>query len=447
MKIITNVSLPTLSAALKRVNILFDEKIIKVSADEIITEEEYETIDGKGLVILPGAIDPHTHILGDDASAANDLSSISKAALEGGWTTLAELSYHTASPIFSPSDLNKKIALLNDKVWTNMALWGHVDISDYPYHAEAAQELWSKGIVGIALAAPSPNPAISEISFTEIMDLFLDIYESDTAFAFQGYDHEAYPEYSFSSQMDAIKKLLRRMQENPIHIPRVSSYVTMEFIGAVSKRSDISFATCISDLMPFLNPEIFKPGNACDFSEYFDLLFELIRTNKIYLLSNCVAPPNRQPVIPAKAGIQNNGFQIESGMTKNAFGEVFSGSNPQTLAYSYLWVLSELWKQRKVPLATCIKMTSENAAKRMGIYPQKGSLDPGCDADFVLYNPELTSSFVSPEGTKFQLTGGFTGIYLGGELVAGTGVDTIRKGSFLARSSNPKRRHNHHTWI
>ena len=425
MKILSNVSLPTLSNALKRVNILFEDKIIKVSADEIITDEDVEVIDGKGLIILPGAIDPHFHILSKDSEAAFDLSQISKAALEGGWTTIAELSYHTQSPIFSPEALSKKIALLTDNAWTDTALWGHVDISDYPYHAESAQELWSKGIVGLALTAPSPNPAIGEISFTEIMDLFLDIYESDTAFAFQGYDHEAYPEYSFTSQREAIKKLLRRMQENPIHIPRVSSFPTIEFINTISKRSDISFATCICDLLPIFDAETFAPVNCCDFAESFDLLFELIRTNKIYLLSNCIAPPK----------------------TSNKYGEIYTGSNPETLAYSYLWVLSELWKKHKVPLATCIKMTSENAAKRMGIYPQKGSLDPGCDADFVLYNPDTTSNFVSSSGKAFELTGSFPRIYLRGEQVAGDSFTALRKGCFLARSSNPKRRHNHYTWI
>lgn len=425
MKLILNASLPTASAALKRVNVLFDDKIIKVSTDIPATEEDVERIDAKGLIMLPGGIDPHTHILGADSSAASDLAAISKAALEGGWTTLGELSYHTQSPIFKPAQLLEKIALLNENSWTAMALWGHVDITDYPYHAETAQELWGKGVVGIALCAPTPNAAISEISFTEIMDLFLDIYESDTSFAFQGYDHEAHSGYSFVSQMDAIKKLLRRMQENPIHIPRVSSFPTIEFINTISKRSDISFATCISDLMPVFDHETFAPVNRCDFSENADLLFELIRTNKIYLLSNCVVPP----VLNAKQE------------------EIFGGSNPDTLAYSYLWVLSELWKKRKVPLATCIKMTSENAAKRMGLYPLKGSLDPGSDADFVLYNPDAVSRFTSNVGKEIELTGKFSAIYLKGEQVAGEDFSSLRRGAYLPRSSNPKRRHNHYTWI
>jgi len=425
MKLIINVSLPTSSAAFKKVNMLFDEKIIKISADDIACEEDVEMIDAKGLILLPGGVDPHLHMLGEDAPAADDLAQISKAALEGGWTTIGELSYHTESPVFTPDDIATKKLLFDENAFTETALWGHVDIADYPYHAEAAQELWANGVVGLALAAPNPNPAIPEISFTEIMDLFLDIYESDTAFGFQGYDHQNHPEYSFIAQMDAIKKILRRMQENPIHIPRVSSFPTIEFINTISKRSDISFATCLSDLMPVFSPDSFVADHACDFAEFEELLFELIRTNKIYLLSNCAS--------------------LQKGNGKLA--EVFYGSSPVSLAYSYLWVLAELWKKRKVPLATCIKMTSENAAKRLGIYPQKGSIDPGSDADFVLYNPEESSHFSTPEGKDIELMGSLSAVYIRGQKVAGKGFVSQRRGSFLARSTNPKRRHNNRTWI
>ncbi len=425
MKLLQNISLPTSSTAFKRVNILFDEQIIKISADDIPFEEGTEIIDGKGLIILPGGVDPHLHILSDSKTAAQDLSTITKAALEGGWTSIAELSYYTDSPLFNPTDIMKNKALVDEHAYTDTALWGHVDISDYPYHAEAAQELWAKGVVGISLAAPTPNPAIAEISFTEIMDLFLDIYESDTAFSFQGFDHENHQEFSFEAQRDAIKKILRRMQENPIHIPRVSSFSTIEFINSISKRSDISFAICIADLMPIFNPGFFSPEQICDFEEALDLLFELIRTNKIYLLSNCTS----SYISPAKDA------------------PVFQGSKPENLAYSYLWVLSEFWKNRKVPLATCIKMTSENAAKRLGIYPKKGCIAAGSDADFVLYNPELSTAIKTPTGAKTELHGSFQAVYLKGEMVAGVKHKTLKTGCFLPRVTNPKRRHNNNTWI
>jgi predicted amidohydrolase len=177
--------------------------------------------------------------------------------------------------------------------------------------------------------------------------------------------------------------------------------------------------------MAMFNGEVFNSENECDFSEYFDLLYELLGTKKIYLISNCSATP-----------------------AKNAdYCELFKGTKPEIFGYSYLWVLSELWKKRKVNLATCIKMTSENAAKRLGIYPQKGCLEAGSDADFVLYNPEVNTIIKTSKAKETELTGSFESIYIKGTKVAGNGFKSLRKGSYIARSSNPKRRHNNTTWI
>jgi hypothetical protein len=298
-----------------------------------------------------------------------------------------------------------------------------VDITDYPYHAEAAQELWANGVVGIALANPSPNPEIQALSFTEIMDLFMDIYESDTAFAFQGYDTDTAKKFSFDAQSDAVKKLLRRMQENPIHITRVNAFPTVEFINSVHKRSDISFAMCVADMMLLFSQ--IDSGQRMDLADYQQELFDLLRTNKIYLLSN----------------------NVESASVPKDLDEAFHGTSEQLLPWSYLWVLSELWKKRRVPLATVIKMTSENAAKRLGIYPAKGCIEAGSDADFVIYDPNKDTDFVAPDGSSHTLKGSIDSVWLRGKKVVNKGKVASAAGRALSRSTNPKRRHNSTTWI
>ncbi len=419
MKLFINASLPTSSNALKRVNVLFDEKIIKISADEISHEEEPEIIDLKGKVLLPGAVEAHSHLLSGKKTIKKDLSKAGKSAVKGGWTTLAEMSYHSKDPIFESYDLKDMIKAIQGVAHPDMSFWAHVDVDNYPYYAESAQELWNKGVVGIALMTPSPNPAVSSMSFTEIMDLFMDIYESDTEFAFQGYDVDCHNEYSFAAQMDGIKKILRRMQENPIHIPRVSSYLTIEFINSISKRSDISFGLNMTDLMHMLEPEAFPTPWATDFADYYAELYELLRTNKIYLLSN-------------------------SPCETNVDSELFNGNPADLMEYSYLWLLSELWKKRKIALATCLKMVSENPAKRLGIYPKKGCLDAGSDADFVIYDPGVTTKIKSPNGSEIELTGALEQVWLRGKLQE---PDSPPEGEFVARVQSPKRRHNKRSWI
>lgn len=422
MKLFTNAALPTSSAALKRVNVLFDEKIVKISHDNIESEDISEVIDLKGNILLPGAIDAHTHIIGEK-DPAKSIAKISKTAISGGWTTLAELSYLDPEPIFNLRDLQKKQKLIDANSFVDMAIWGSVDINDYPYHAEAAQEIWANGVAGIALMSPSPNPALQALSFTEIMDLFMEIYESDTEFAFQGFDEDTSPEFDFPAQSNAIKKILRRMQENPIHIPRIASFATIEFINSISKRSDISYSLCIADMMKFFNG--IDLGQNIELDDPEEQLFPLLRTNKLYMLSN----------------------NVEDDYPNAALSLAFRGTPENLLPYSYLWALSELWKKRGVPLATVIKMTSENTAKRLGIYPVKGCLGAGADADFVIYDPAQTTAFKAPDGSEHELEGAFTSVYLRGKRVFHNGKAAPASGGFLARSTNPKRRHNNTTWI
>lgn len=45
----------------------------------------------------------------------------------------------------------------------------------------------------------------------------------------------------------------------------------------------------------------------------------------------------------------------------------------------------------KLDLATAVKSLSENPAKIFGIYPKKGSLIPGTDADIMVYDPNVTN--------------------------------------------------------
>jgi dihydropyrimidinase len=46
--------------------------------------------------------------------------------------------------------------------------------------------------------------------------------------------------------------------------------------------------------------------------------------------------------------------------------------------------------ERKMPLTRFVDITSANAARILGLYPQKGAIQPGSDADLVLIDPALT---------------------------------------------------------
>ena len=166
MKLFKHVLLPTSSMALKKVNVLFDEQIIKISNSEIEIEEPHEEIDLAGRILLPGAIDPHCHIVSDNEPQAQ-ITHISRLALLGGWTCMAELSYRNPQPIFDIREMNHLKSQIDASSYVAMPFWGNVEIENYPYHAESALELWTRGALGLAIFSPSPNDAITELSFDD----------------------------------------------------------------------------------------------------------------------------------------------------------------------------------------------------------------------------------------------------------------------------------------
>jgi len=83
----------------------------------------------------------------------------------------------------------------------------------------------------------------------------------------------------------------------------------------------------------------------------------------------------------------------------------------------------------------------------LGLYPTKGCIAAGSDADFVIYNPEKETLFKAPDGSMHKLEGSIEEVYLRGNRVVQKGKVAPASGSFLFRKNSPKRRHNTTSWI
>jgi dihydropyrimidinase len=100
----------------------------------------------------------------------------------------------------------------------------------------------------------------------------------------------------------------------------------------------------------------------------------------------------------------------------------------------------------RLSLAAMCRALSENPAKLYGLYPRKGVLAEGSDADIVVYDPNLGhvlrgSELVSKAGYTpfegFETAGSVRSVYLRGTLAVDRGeLVGSQRGQFLARGKN-----------
>ena len=115
---------------------------------------------------------------------------------------------------------------------------------------------------------------------------------------------------------------------------------------------------------------------------------------------------------------------------------------------------SEGYKKGRLSLERFVQVFSSNSAKLMGIYPQKGAILPGSDADLVIWNPDGTRSIslsdlhhesdYSP-WENWEVEGWPETTILHGKVIveAGKLFGNPNEGQYLKRKLNPEVKEGH----
>ncbi len=90
-------------------------------------------------------------------------------------------------------------------------------------------------------------------------------------------------------------------------------------------------------------------------------------------------------------------------------------------------------KTGKIDLTTLVNIASTNAAKIFGLYPRKGTIQPGSDADLVIYDPEHRSKLSARSQSMNVDYSGFEGWPIEGRpsVVTVRGEIAVRDGKFV----------------
>jgi dihydropyrimidinase len=376
-------------------------KIVAIGAAAHLPDA-FETIDASGMVVVPGAIDTHSHVAQsalmrqfqgapEHEMAANYLSE-TRSAVAGGTTCalnyiFTQESLHAIFPLYKQAlerysliDMLFHGALMNHThLEEAVSYWELLGIRSHkifmPYRGEEAKllggisslndaEIWQ------AFQLLKNVPGGLPIVHAENADL-CDYFTEQVAHSGRQ-DMRAWEESRPAvAEGEAIRRVtyFARKIGVPVAIAHVSSGEGVDVVDHDARYAMIE--TCGSYLaldssLPFgslgkVTPPIRSAPNR-------DQLWEGVRSGTVRFLGsdhNCWPSRFKQELWSGMAGIPGN---------------------------TMLWpvLLTEGYVKRGVPLEQLVGLACANAARWHGLYPRKGSLEIGADADLAIMDLRST---------------------------------------------------------
>ena len=378
-----------------------DGKIAYLGTDIV---DANQTIDASGLTVLPGAIDAHTHFRSPAYPEKETFASGTAAAAAGGVTSvlempMADVGTSTGEILRSRSRLLQQQAVVDFGLYGGVGEGNLADLGD----------LKAQGAIGFKTFMRTPYPGrATNFSDTWIddeqilMHAALRIQQLELPWAIHAENHkwtvaleDAYADQEDmdgerlfriarpdSIEIEPVNKLLALGAEIglPIHLVHLSTPESIRLVAAAKSRSvDVTCEVCLPHLMvsdeaaesmgargrvsPRLRPAI-----------EVEELWRQVSIGQVDLIASDHASYR---TVDLETGWDHGG--------KPQAGGVASVEH-------MVGCLLQAAKDRRMPTTIVVELVSSSPARRFGLWPRKGALLPGSDADMAAFNLEVEGS-------------------------------------------------------
>ncbi len=437
----------------RRADLLVEgEKVVSLGRG--LKAEADRVVDVGGCVLFPGFIDAHTHFDLEVAGTvtADGFASGSRAALRGGTTTVIDF----ACPNKGES-LASGLALWREKaVGKTFCDYGfHMTIDDWNEGVRAElPEMFAQGISSFKMYMTYPAMLLGD------RDLYFALKELKALGGICGVhcenagvidaliaEKKAAGELSPAShpltrppylEAEAVSRLLRVAQaaQAPVVVVHLTNGEALEEVLRARKRGQTVYVeTCPQYLA--LDESLYFQENFSDAARYVcapplrdkgeaDALWKALRRGDIQTVST-----------------DHCSFTLEQKeLGRGDFTKIPGGLPGVETRGELMWSLGVA--KRRLSVAQMCRALSENPAKLYGLFPRKGTLQPGADADIVVYDPsgghviraedcESAAGYSPYEG--FATDGGIRQVWLRGRLAVESGnvLFSEPEGTYMAR--------------
>ncbi len=439
----------------RRADVLVEnEKILQVGRN--LSDPLARAIDVTGKLLMPGFIDAHTHFDLDvcNTTTADDFDSGTKSAIRGGTTTIVDFACpNKGESLHHGLDLWHRKA--DGKCWCDYGF--HMTIDDWNAEIEKEiDDMYAAGISSFKMYMTYPAMMIGDEAMYKALKKLKEkggicgvhcensgvinalIEEKKAAGEMGVSSHpETRPDFL---EAEAVSRLLRIAQavDIPVVIVHLTNAATLAEVTAARRRGQkVYVETC---------PQYLVLDDSVYYNEDFSRAARYV-----------CAPPLRKPedCRALWAGLRKGDIQTistdhcaftlaQKDAGRGDFAKIPGGlpgvETRGELVYSFGVTT------RKISLATMCKVLSENPAKLYGMFPRKGVIAPGADADIVVYDPQAdhilrAEDMVSRAGYTpyegFVTHGSVSQVWLRGKLMVENGhVIGEQEGQYIVRGKS-----------
>jgi allantoinase len=401
-----------------------------------------EVVDATGLLVLPGMVDTHVHLMDPGPTEREDFPTGTTAAALAGVTTIVE---HThAHPVREPRDLRDKLGHLQGRANVDYGLAAHV----WPDRLDRLAGLWEAGVAFFKVFTCTTHGVPATLPGT-----LLQVFEALARFGGTALVHcedehltaEAERLLKASGRDDPAVIIEWRNREAEL-VAAATVALMARLTGARITVAHVSSAAVADVLHRERMQGADIAAEACP--QYFLLREDEILTEGAF----------RKFTPPARARTDDDEAQMWQLLRGGVLTHLSTDHAPATRAQKTegsIWdvhfglpgldttlpMLLGAAADGRLAYEDVVRAYAETPARRYGLYPRKGHLGIGADADVVLVDPTdewmLADEHVRSKAawTPYagrRVRGRVTASYLRGQLLARDGrVEAEAQGRFL----------------
>jgi len=401
-----------------------------------------DTIDAAGLLVMPGMVDTHVHLMDPGPTEREDFPTGTAAAAARGVTTIVE---HThAHPVRDRDELAEKVAYLRGRSNVSFGLAAHV----WPDRIDALEGVWRAGVAFFKVFTCTTHgvPGIEGEDLQRTLERMASFggtslvhaedekrtHEAERALRATGRtDPGILTEWrSREAELEAVRAVadLAVQTGARLTIAHVSSPAVAEAIVAARRRgADLAAEACPQYLL-LAEDEVLDHGGLRKFTpparnrstDDADAMWRLLTDGTLTHVATDHAP---------------------STMAQKLRGDIWEAPFGLPGLDTTTRLLLDAAATGRLSWSDVVRRYAEEPARRYGLWPEKGRLEEGADADLVLVDPAATvhlrdEDVISKAGwTPFAgrtTTGDVVRVLLGGEEIARNGTPRDeRTGRFI----------------